>query len=264
MLGYPDQAVSKMNEALALAQEVAHPFDTTRSFSLAALLAHFRREPHLARERAETAIALSAEHGFVLFSGWGPVLHGWALAENGQVEEGILQIHQGLDALRAIEAQAFGTYWLVLLAEAYGKAGQPAEGLKAVQEALKMVVNTGERWWEAELYRLKGQLTLHSQASSSQVKTGQDKSAVTNPQFPTPNLQTEAEACFFKAIAVAREQKAKSLELRATVSLSRLWQQQGRREEARQLLAGIYEWFTEGFDTADLQEAKALLEELSR
>ena len=143
------------------------------------------------------------------------------------------------------------------------------EGLSAVADAFTIVDNTGERFYEAELYRLKGELTLQSQTSPGQVsdksKTSQNKSAVPNTQHLVPSTQAEAEAeaCFLKAIEIARRQSAKSLELRAVMSLSRLWQQQGKKDEARQLLAEIYGWFTEGFDTKDLQEAKALLEELA-
>jgi predicted ATPase len=148
------------------------------------------------------------------------------------------------------------------LAEAYHKVGQAEEGLAALAEALAFVDKTGERFYQAELYRLKGELTLqqfHVSSSTFQVPP--------STQHPTPNTQVEveqeAEACFLKAIETARKQQAKSLELRATRSLARLWQSQGRKEEARQILAEIYGWFTEGFDTADLQEVKALLEELS-
>jgi len=139
----------------------------------------------------------------------------------------------------------FHSYYLVLLAEAYGKVGQVEDGLAALAEALTMVDKTVERVYEAELYRLKGELTL---------------------QFSIQSLESrveEAAACFLKAIEIARKQQAKSLELRAVMSLSRLWQRQGRRQEAHALLAEIYNWFTEGFDTKDLQEAKALLDELA-
>jgi len=144
-----------------------------------------------------------------------------------------------------------------MLAEAYRKTGQVAEGLAAVAEALDWARRTGGCYYEAELYRLKGELTLQ------QLSVASSQLSVTNPQSPTPNPQTEAEACFLKAIEVARKQQAKSLELRAVTSLSRLWQQQGKKEEARQMLADIYGWFTEGFDTKDLQDARTLLEELS-
>jgi predicted ATPase len=154
-------------------------------------------------------------------------------------------------------AEVARTHFLSLLAEAYGKVGQIDEGLRALAEALELVHMNGERFCEAELYRLKGQLTLQRfQVSGS-------KFQVTSPRPLTPNPQAEAETCFQKAIAVARRQQAKSLELRAVMSLSRLWHSQGKREEARQLLAEIYGWFTEGFDTPDLQEAKALLRKLS-
>jgi predicted ATPase len=162
-------------------------------------------------------------------------------------------------------------YFLALLAEALGKVGQIEEGLAVLIEALDMVGKTGERFYEAELYRLKGALTLQSQASLGQVsdksQAGQrqveDKSKIITPRSPIPDPQVEAETCFLKAIEIARHQSAKSLELRATTSLASLWQQQGKKVEARQLLAEIYNWFTEGFDTKDLQEAQALLEELS-
>jgi predicted ATPase len=153
---------------------------------------------------------------------------------------------QGIGAWRATGAELLRPHFLALLAEAYGKAGQAEEGLAALAEALEVVDKSGERFYEAELYRLKGTLTLQSQVSS-----------------PKSQVQKEAEECFQRAIEIARRQQAKSLELRAVMSLSRLWQQQGKREEARQLLAELYGWFTEGFDTKDLQEAKALLQELA-
>jgi predicted ATPase len=167
-------------------------------------------------------------------------MRGWALAMQGQGEEGIAHLHQGLAALRAAGAELSRSRDLALLAEAYGKVGQTEAGLTVLAEALAVVDKTGERYWEAELHRLKGELLLG---------------------LSTDNT-TEAEACFQQALDVARRQEAKSLELRAAMSLSRLWQQQGKQAEARALLAPIYGWFTEGYDTADLQQAKALLEEL--
>jgi hypothetical protein len=136
--------------------------------------------------------------------------------------------------------------------------------LAAVAEALQLVDKNDERIYEAELYRLKGQLTLQSQASLRQVNASQNKSEIPSPQSPVPSTQAaaEAEACFHKAIEIARHQQAKSLELRATMSLARLWQSQDKKNEAHRLLSEIYNWFTEGFDTKDLQDAKALLVEL--
>ena len=164
---------------------------------------------------------------------------GWALAEQGQIEEGITHMRRGLAAWRATGAELVQPYFLTLLAEAYGKGERAEDGLAVLAEALEAVHHTGECWWEAELYRLKGELL---QAAGS---------------------GNEAEACFHQAFDVARRQQAKSLELRAAISLSRLWQPQGKPDAARHLLAESYGWFTEGFDTADLREAKALLEELS-
>ncbi len=201
--------------------------------------------------RAEAAIALSSEQGFQFFLAIGTIDRGWTLTEQGQGEDGIAQIRQGLAAYQATGAELWRPYFLALLAEAYGKIGQTEEGLTLLAEALAAMDNTGEHQWAAELYRLKGQLTLQKfQVSSSTF------------QVPSPQAEAEAEACFLKAIEIARHQNARSLELRAVMSLSRLWQQQGKTEQARKLLAEIYGWFTEGFDTKDLQEAKALLEEL--
>ena len=193
-------------------------------------------------------MVLSEEQGFSYGLVQGTLLWGWALVGQGQGEEGIAQIRRGLAALRATGAEAVRPYYLALLAEAYGKEGQTAEGLSALTEALEAVNNNiGARFYEAELYRLKGTLTLKQSGVRS----------------PESEVEKEAEECFQKALEIARQQQAKSLELRAVMSLSRLWQRQGRKDEARQILAEIYGWFTEGFDTKDLQEAKALLEELS-
>jgi predicted ATPase len=178
------------------------------------------------------------------------MLRGWALVAQGQAEKGIAQIRQGLTTYQATGAELICPYWLALLAEAYEKGGQAEEGLAVLAEALAAVEKTGERWWEAELYRLKGELLLQSGGQSLEP-------GVTHPQSAT------AETCFQQALEIARRQQAKSLELRAAMSLSRLWQRQGKRDTARQLLAESYDWFTEGFDTADLQEAKALLDALA-
>jgi predicted ATPase len=153
-------------------------------------------------------------------------------------------MRQGLAGYRATGAETLRAYFLSLLAEAYGKVGQTEEGLSVLTEALAFVDNTGERFYEAELYRLKGELTSQTsmQSRESRVK--------------------EAEAYFLKAVEIARQQQAKSLELRAVMSLARLWQQRVKRQEAHALLSEIYGWFTEGFDTKDLQEAKVLLDEL--
>jgi len=247
-LGYPDQALKRSHEAVALAEELSHPFSLANALGTAAVFHLLRREEQRARERAEAVIALSTEQGFPYFLALGRMVRGGALAEQGQVQEGIAQPHQ-----------IWLGHALAQLAEAYGKAGQVEEGLTVLAEAQAFVDKTGMRVSEAELYRLKGELTLKQSGVRG------PESEVPSTQHPTPNTlaEAEAEACFLKAIDIARKQQAKSWELRASTSLARLWQQQGKREEARQMLAEIYGWFTEGFDTKDLQEAKALLEELS-
>jgi predicted ATPase len=238
--GYPDQALQRMHEALTLARDLDHPLSLAYALDWAAMLYRFRREGAAAQERAAAAIALSTERGFAVYLAWGLILRGWALVEQGQGAEGIAQLHQGLAAYRATGGQAVLPYHLALLAEAYGTEGQAGEGLAVLAEALTLVNNNGERNYEAELHRLKGELLL-------QQATGSDD---------------EAEACFHQALDIARRQQAKSLELRAAVSLSRWWRHHGKRAEAYEVLVPIYGWFTEGFDTADLQEAQALLEEL--
>ncbi|MBI3800895.1 MAG: AAA family ATPase, partial [Deltaproteobacteria bacterium] len=256
-LGYPDQALKSAHEALTLAQRLSHPLSLAVALSFAAMLHQFRRERQPAQEQADAAMTLSTEQGFPYALAEGIILRGWALTEQGQ-GEGSAQIRQGLVAYRATGAESFRPYHLALLAEAYGKGGQIAEGLNMLAEALATVDKTGERFYEAELYRLKGKLVLQSGVRGP-------ASENPNTQHPAPSTpaEAEAEACFHTAIEITRQQQAKSLELRATMSLSRLWQQQGKQEEARQLLVEIYDWFTEGFDTADLQEAKALLDALA-
>jgi predicted ATPase len=190
-----------------------------------------------------------------------------------------VQLREGLAAVRATEAELWVPLLLGAVAQGSVQGGQAQDGLRVIAEALAMVEKNDERWSEAELYRLKGQLTLQqSKASPRQVSdasqaslnqgigqsnTDQDKSDVADPRPLTPDPQVEAEGCFNNALAIARRQEAKSLELRAATSLARLWQQQGKTAEARELLAPVYNWFTEGFDTKDLQEAKMLIEELA-
>src|SRR5499427_7737834 len=181
------------------------------------------------------------EQGFPQWMAISSIMRGWALVHQGQAQEGIAQIHQGLRALPATGAVTMQSHWLALLAEAQRMIGQPEAGLRVLAEALVHVEHTGERYYEAEIHRLKGELLLQQSSDNA----------------------TEAESCFRHALGIARTQQARSLELRAAMSLSRLWQQQDKRQEAHDLLAPIYNWFTEGFDTADLKDAKALLEELS-
>jgi predicted ATPase/class 3 adenylate cyclase len=242
-LGYPDQALQSIREALTLAHALAHPPSLASALDFATILHQSRREPQAAHERAEALMVLATEQGFAQQVAQATIMRGWALAARGHDAEGTAQMRQGLAAHQATGTQRQRPYYLALLAEAYGSIGQPAEGLSLLAEALTAVDRTGERGWEAELHRHQGELLLAQAGESQQVQ--------------------EAEACFHRALDIARHQQAKSWELRAAMSLSRLWKQQGRRAEAHDLLAPIYSWFTEGFDTADLQEAKTLLDEWS-
>jgi predicted ATPase/class 3 adenylate cyclase len=250
LLGYPDQAVASSQAALALAQQLAHPLSLALALYWAAILHHLRREAPLTQAHADALMTIATDQGFSVLLAQAMPLLGWARAARGHGEEGIMQIQQGLAAYEGTGAARDRPYYLALLAEASAQSGQTAEGLEALAEALATLAKSEVQWWEAELHRLKGELLLQS--------------AVKNQEFTafTP-YSAEVEACFQQALDIARRQQAKSLELRAAMSLSRLWQRQGKRDAARELLAEIYGWFTEGFDTADLQEAKALLEELS-
>jgi predicted ATPase len=242
LLGFPDQARTTIREALRLAHQLVHPFSLAFTLHWAATTHQLRREAPAAQEQAEASMAFSREQGFAIWVPGGTVLQGWALTEQGQVEEGIAHMRRGMAAWQGTGAEVDRPYYLALLAEVYGKAGRTVEGLHVLAEALAVMDTIGERYYEAELYRLKGKLLL------AQRRNGRS--------------WLEAEEHFRQALDVARRRQAKSLELRAALSLSRLWRRQDKRAEARQLLADVYGWFTEGFDTSDLQEAKALLEEL--
>jgi class 3 adenylate cyclase/predicted ATPase len=240
-LGYPTQALKRGNEALALAKGLSYPLSLAFAEFFVAVLRQYRREARAADEAAEGVIALCAEHGFPDWLAIATSLHGWAMAEQGCNEEGIAQIQEGVAASRARGEEMYRPHFLCLLAEACREAGRFDDGLVALTEALAAADEHENRYYEAEMHRLKGELLLK-----------QDDSNV-----------AEAQSCFQRAIEIARNQNAKSFELRATMSLARLLARQGRRDKARATLADIYNWFTEGFDTADLKDAKALLDELA-
>jgi class 3 adenylate cyclase/predicted ATPase len=239
-LGSPAQAVRQSQESLALAQELAHPYSLAVAQFWATYLHYYRRELSVVQERVETLLALATAHGIPLMAGLGTCLHGWALAMQGQGTVGLEKLRQGMAAVLATGQTLSQPFCLVLLAEAAGYAGHLEEGLHLLAEARTVLEVNGQGELLAEAYRLQGALLLRQ---------------------ATPDT-VQAEACFQQSLAVARRQQAKSWELRAAMSLARLWQQQGKRAEARDLLAPIYGWFTEGFDTADLQDAKVLLDEL--
>ncbi len=254
LLGYPDQALKKSDEALTLAREL-HPFSLVWALIVAAIFHLLRRERQAALQQTETLLALCEEHGFSQFVGMGRLYQGVTLCQQGRTEEGVTQIRQGLAAQQAAGMELVKPYHLSLLAEGCEKAGSPEEGLNVLVEALEKVNSSGERVYEAELHRLKGMMTLQQAKQKSKGKSQKSK-IETDPQG-------EAEAYFQKAISIAQRQEAKSLELRATMCLARLWLAQGKGAEAHRRLAAVYNWFTEGFDTADLQEAKALLAQLT-
>jgi class 3 adenylate cyclase/predicted ATPase len=240
LLGYPAQGRTQIDAALTLAQQSAHSFSLNIALAVATMFYQLRREERWTQERAEAVINLATEQGFPYFMACGVILRGWALAHQGKAQEGIEQLHQGLIAFRATGAEIWRPYFLACLAEAYGTTGEPHAGLTVLAEALTLADTTGEQWCKSECYRLKGVLLLQQSLEN----------------------QAEAENCYQQALSIARAQQAKSWDLRAATSLARLWQQQGKRQEAHDLLAPVHNWFTEGFDTADLQDAKALLEML--
>jgi predicted ATPase len=252
LLGYVEQPRRWSDRALMLAREAAHAHSLVFTLGYSSWFHHFCQERAVVQECAEEVIAMATKQGLALWLAWGTVTRGWALATQGQAEAGIAQIRQGLAAAQATGTGLFRTHQLTQLADAYDAVGQPAAGLAVLDEALALVEETGERFWEAEIDRLKGELLLKAEGAGLYRGVTEGMQDAESP-----------EGCFLTAMEIARRQKGKSLELRATVSLARLWQQQGKKDEARHMLADIYGWFTEGFDTIDLQQAKALLQELS-
>jgi predicted ATPase len=244
LLGYPDQAVQRIQEALPLAQGPADRFTLAGTRYYAAWLHSGLRQVDAVRTQTEAVITLAQAQEFApLWLGLSTILHGWALAMQGRRDEGLAHMQHGVATYQAADAVMQRSWYLALFADVYAQGGQTAAGLDALTEALATVETMGERYWEAELYRRKGEfLVLQAEAGSQ---------------------RGVAEACFQQALDIARRQHAKSLELRAAMSLSRLWQHQGQWAAAQHLLAAVYGWFTEGFETADLQEAKALLDALS-
>jgi TOMM system kinase/cyclase fusion protein len=240
-LGYPDQAEQRRQEALTLAQALQSPVSLAVCLSLGVPLYHLRCEPQAVRTYAETLVTLSTEQGFAYFLALGTLMRGWAMCMQGEGTDGLAQIHQGFALLRATGSRYALSYYLTLLAEAYIASAQPAAALRVLAEAQEVVNTTGERMWEAEVYRLTGELLL---------------------QEAMGKREQEAEAYLERALAVAHHHQEKSLELRAAMSLGRLWQHQGRPRAARHLVTEVYNWFTEGFETPDLRAARTLLEEL--
>ncbi|HSX83242.1 MAG TPA: hypothetical protein VLQ80_32375, partial [Candidatus Saccharimonadia bacterium] len=217
-----------------------HPFTLAYAFAQLAMFHQYRQDREEVRRHAEAATCVCREQGFPLWLGIGLILQGWARATRPQPAEQLPAMHEGMAIYRATDAAMWLPYFLTLLAEIYGEASQPDVGLRLLDEAHTIMDSTQERFYEAEVHRVQGALVLAQAAHQHAL----------------------AETCFQHALGIARRQQARSWELRAAMSLARLWQQHGKRAEARALLAPVYGWFTEGFDTADLQEARALLEAL--
>jgi predicted ATPase len=245
MLGYPDRAADHTREALALARSLDQPFGVSYACHLAAALHRWRGEYRVVQELEEEALAHDAEHGFGLLLTAGVIQRGWLLAERGQRQEGLAQMQEGLAKHREIGAVVLVPAFMGVVAELHQALGRPAEALSTVREALAVAQQSGQHYWESELYRLTGVLTLQATAS------------------PGREAASTAESHFRRALEIARRQRTKWLELRAATNLTRLWADQGKVSEGRALLSGVYTWFTEGSDTADLREAKALLDTLT-
>jgi predicted ATPase len=254
-LGYPDQALKRTQVGMSLVRKHSHPSSLNHCLIMATWLHQLRREPQAVLELAQAAVTLSSERGFTFFYCWGTILQGWALAEHSlagakgerEVEEGIAQMKHGLAGWKGRGARMWRPYCLGLLAEVYRKVGKSEKGLSLLAEALNVVEQTGERLHEAELYRLKGELLIIRAET----------------EYEPDTWFGDVESCFQQAIEIARHQGAKALEIRSVMSLTRFWGKQGKRQKARTLLQEIYSWFDEGFETADLKEAKMLLDGLA-
>jgi tetratricopeptide (TPR) repeat protein len=245
ILGYPDQALANSREAVALARTLSHPFTLVGALELSSCFHQFRGEDEEGLALCDELLRLATEHGFQLYVALALAGQGARLIQINRAEEGIALLREGLSAVRAAGMYQSQTIYLAELGEGCGKVGRTVEGLAAVAEGLAVADRTGERMLEAELYRVKGDLLMHTAPAAA-------------------NVAVEAESCFRHAIEIARDQQAKWWELRATVRLARLLAKQGHRDKARMMLAEIYCWFTEGFDTADLKDAKAPLDELGQ
>jgi DNA-binding winged helix-turn-helix (wHTH) protein/predicted ATPase len=245
-LGKPDQALRRIEQALSLASDLKAPHGLAHVLFFAAVLHQLRREGDRAQECADAAIAIAVEHGLLMYEALTTVARGWALIGQGRQAEALEQLQHGLDGQRATGTELLRPHFLALFAEALHQAGKTDEALGVLEEALAAVSGSRERYYEPEIYRLKGELLLSLSITSARREA-----------------EGEAETCFQQSIDIAQQQSSKSLQLRAAMSLARLYQKDGRQEEAHGTLAQIYETFTEGFDTPDLREATALLAQLS-
>ena len=240
LLGYPDQAAQSAAEAVTLAEGLSHHPSLAHALYWAALVHQLRRDRQPVYEYAERLRLFGTEHKLALYSAIGDIMHGWALCDPGKPEAGLHELSGGVEAYAALKVKLYLAYFTAVLSEAYGRAGKVELGLAKMEDALSLF-HSAERCFQPGILQLKGEILIASAADHRE----------------------EAENCLYEALRIARRQEAKSAELRAATSLARLWGEQGRRAEARDLLAPIYSWFTEGFDTADLKDAKSLLAELA-
>jgi len=239
VLGYPTQAIMTMEETLARARELDNPNSVGITLLFLAQLHQLRREPEPATTRANEALALATEHGLPVLGLWCLLPRGWAAAYRGDTDAGLADIRESMRRRASVGIGAVWPWYFALLADTQGRASQIDDGLASLDEALGWVQRNDERLYLAEIHRIRGELLLKRQG------------------------RADAEDCFEKALAVSRDQHAKTWELRAALGLARLWRQDGRRRDARDLLTPIHSWFTEGFDTADLCDIKQFVDELS-
>jgi predicted ATPase len=239
--GYPDQSARAADRALAYSRQLEHAHTLSHALGFAGVAAVFARDVATVYAYSNDCVAVASEHGFALWAAFGRILQGWADAQQGEATTGIARIRDGMAAAEATGTRVWAPLFLALLAEALALAGKIDEGLATLDDALAKAAASDERGWDAEIHRLRGELTA---------------------RLPHPD-PAKAEASFRTALAIAREQGTRGYEFRAATSLARLWREEGRRGEARDLLAPLYGWFTEGFETADLKEAKRLLDELT-
>jgi predicted ATPase len=240
-LGYPDQAREFSEQALASAERLRHPFTLAFALAFRAYLAQHLRDVEGTQEFAARTIAISSEHGFLHWRHQATMLRGWALVELNQIDEGLNQIRTGLQGYEAMEAWLAGSWFKTLLAHAYGKAGRPDGAVRALDDAFAIAERTGERFFLAELYRVQGEIALMHRG---------------------PEAASEAEACFKRSLKLSRKQEALAWELRTAVSLSRLWRNLGKREEAAQMLGPVFDKFKKGISTQDAREAAQMMSEL--
>ncbi len=264
-LGYPEQALAQLQAAQQMGEERPHPFSQVVSLHFGALLYQLRRDVDKVNAYATELLVICREHGFSVWEPTGNIMKGWALQQDSDntQEEGIALIREGIAGWEANRSRVLRPIYLGILAQAYGQAGKVKEGLQTLEIAFEAVAESGERTNESELYRLKGELLLKSDADVSETSTDTSVKTIEKSSC-APEHEREAEKCFQKALTIAQHQDAKSWELRTAVSLSKLMITQNRHDAAHALLKPIYEWFTEGFETADLTEARDLLEILKR